>query len=78
MTTRHWSFFVETENTTGYLDRQGYIHHEHSEAGDWQGLCHQAGIEATRRANLFESISLQTVDRVTFESRGRVIGGIPT
>jgi hypothetical protein len=60
----------------GFLDRNGFIHRERDAAGRWQGLCHQAGQEASRRASLFESISLQTVNQVIFESRGLVIGSI--
>jgi hypothetical protein len=72
MTLRRWKFHIETEDGAGYLLASGDMVRDKTYAEDWIGTDLQAGFEADRRADEYEDKIGGIIERITYESQGKV------
>ena len=72
MIKRLWKFSVETDIYSGYLLSSGEIVRDKCDAPSWIGTDAEANTEAVRRAQLSDDRAGPRVDRVVYESQGRV------
>jgi len=72
MMKRRWKFAVETDEGHGYLTGLGELVHDSAAAEDWIGTSREADAEALRRADAYDDLFGGNVDRIIYESQGRV------
>ena len=73
---RKWKFYVDLERGSGFLLADGTLVPNPNDAADWIGTDNEADREANRRTDLFEDRTGETVDKVVYESQGKVKNGI--
>ena len=73
---RKWKFSVTLDEGFGYLTDNGSFVRNPTDAEDWIGTDNEADREADRRSNLFEDLNEESINKVTYESQGKVKNGI--